>query len=349
MKKIFLPLIILSLSVIAFAQEQETFDIITYTPPPGGGWKAEQKQNVIGYTITDKIKKTWCQLGIYKSTASKGNIESDFKNEWDELAVKQYKATGLTENEVITTDGWKIKAGGGKFKFNNADAMVLLTTITGYKVCVSILAITNTEDYIDEVQALLESIDLKIPDTTKANVPPGNNPPANTNTANATIAGTWIKSGSVNPVYGNPVSWGTGGYTKDEYILYPNGTFKFYSKSFGYSITNLIFVKESGTYNINGNSITLTPKSSIVEAWSKKDGTDNWGKLVSSNKRNNETVTYTFTKHYFSGIQQWNLVLQTAKPTNRDGSFSSNTLFPNAYYYAPVSVNNTAINLPPGN
>lgn len=340
MKKLIVASIGIAFAGNLFAQSQ-TFDLITYTPPKG--WKAEQKQNVISYTISDTKKKTWCQIGIYKSIASKGSIESDFKNEWTELAVKQYKASGLKENEIVSADEWKIKAGGGKFIFNKADATVLLTTITGHNVCVSIIAITNTEDYIDQIQGLLESVDLKKPDVIKPTTTPVNNP------ATAAIAGTWIKSGSVNPVYGNPVSWGTGGYTKDEYILYPNGTFKFYSKSFGYSVTNLIFVKENGTYNINGNNITLVPKSSIVEAWSKKDGTDNWGKLVSSNKRNNETVTYTFTKHYFSGIQQWNLVLQAAKPTNRDGSFSGNTLFPNAYYYAPVSVNNTAISLPPGN
>ena len=340
-------IILLSLSVVAIAQKQQTFDIITYTPPKG--WKAEQKQNVMSYTITDKEKKTWCQLGIYKSTVSNGSIEKDFKNEWTELAVKPYKATGLKENEAATADGWIIKAGGGKFKFNNAEATVLLTTISGYMVCVSILAITNTQDYMGQIQTLLESIDLKKPDTNKTKVPVVNNSPANSNPVNASIAGTWIKSGSVNPVYGNSPSWSAGGYTKDQYTFYENGTYRFYSKSFGYSVTELILAKETGSFTISGNTITVSPTSSVVEAWNKKDGADKWGNMISIQKRTLEKVTYQFTKHYFSGIQQWNLVLQSAKPTNRDGGFSTFTLFSNAYYYAPLSNNNTTIELPPGN
>jgi hypothetical protein len=57
-------------------------------------------------------------------------------------------------------------------------------------------------------------------------------------------------------------------------------------------------------------------------------------------------VTYQFTKHYFSGIQVWNLVLQAQKATERDGPFSSNTTFPNAWYYAAISSNNPVIELP---
>jgi len=345
MKEIVLSFIIQTLSVVAFAQQQETFDLVTYTPPKG--WKAEQKKNVMGYTITDVTKKNWCQIGIYRSTTSNGNIESDFKQEWNELAVKQYKATGLKENAIEIAEDWKIKAGAGKFRFNNADATVLLTTISGYNICVSIIAVSNTEDYNNQVQTLLESVVIKKTDPNKPAPAPAKNPDNNSSAANASIAGTWIKSGSVNPSYGNSVSWGAGGYTKDQYTFFTNGTYTFYSKSFGYAVTNLIIAKETGTYTLSENKMTILPTSSEVEAWSKKDGADKWGKLVSSQKRPLEKNTYQFTKHYFSGIQQWNLVLQSANPTNRDGSFSTFTLFSNAYYYVPLSPNNTAIELPP--
>ena len=82
------------------------------------------------------------------------------------------------------------------------------------------------------------------------------------------------------------------------------------------------------------------------EAWSKKDGVDKWGKLLSTQTRKIEKVTYTFIKHYFSGIQVWNLVLQNNKATQRDGPFSSNTTFSNAWYYSPISSNNPIIELP---
>lgn len=344
MPKLFLFMVSLCPVLLSIAQNRETFDMVTYTVPKN--WKAEKKENLIGYTITDKSKKTWCQLGIYKNTASKGSIEKDFESEWNELAVKPYKASGLKTSEVASNDEWKIKVGGGKFQFNNADATVLLTTFTGYNRCISILAISNTENYINQVQDLLASVNLSIPDTTIFNVPSENSQIIVPNPSNAKIIGTWIKSGSANPVYGNSASWGTGGYTKDQYTFYENGTYTFFAKSFGYALTELILAKETGNFTINGNHLTVTPTSSIVESWSKKNGTDDWGKLTGRQKRALEISGYQFTLHYFSGIQQWNLVLQSANPTGRDGSFSTFTLFPNAYYYAPLSKNNTAIDLP---
>jgi hypothetical protein len=326
----------------AFAQKQ-TFDLITYTPPKE--WKKEEKKNVIVYTKVDNKTKKWCQIGVYKSTASKGTIEDDLHSEWNEMAVKQFKITDtMQETETQEAEGWKIKSASGKFNFNDKPAAILLTTFSGYDRCVSIMATTNSQSYLETIEIFVGGIDLKKPEADS-----NTSQPVSNDHNNAAITGTWIKSGSVSPVYGNPASWGAGGYTKNQYVFNANGTYAFYSKSFGYSVANLIFAKESGTYSVNGNKITVAPKTSVIESWSKKDNTDKWGRLVSSQKINLETTTYTFTKHYFSGIQIWNLVLQSDRPTNRDGSFSTFTLFTNAYYYAPVSLNNTAIDLPTGN
>jgi hypothetical protein len=160
------------------------------------------------------------------------------------------------------------------------------------------------------------------------------------------IVGTWAKATGSSMSYADPVSAGTAGYAKDQYEFSADGTYRFYSKLFRYSMDKLLLVRESGTYSISGNSLTITPQKSVIESWSKRNGTDKWGALISSQSRPKETVTYRFTKHYFSGIQLWNLVLQPANPTNRDGSFSTNTTFSNAYYYAPISANNTAIEVP---
>jgi hypothetical protein len=347
-KKILLCTILFVIATTVLAQQQ-TYDLVTYTPPKG--WTKEEKKNVIIFTKTDIAAKTWCQIGVYKSTVSKGSIEEDIKSEWNDLVVNYYKVTdSLQATETQEAEGWKIKAASGKFTFDNQPAAVMLTTFSGYNYCVSIIATTNSESYISAIEKFIETIDLKITDIVpEANTQvPATNMQESNNPANADIAGTWIKAGSVTPEYGSPASLGAGGSTKDEYIFNANGTYVFYSKVFGYSVKNLILVKESGNYSVNGNTLTIKPKTSIVESWSKKDGTDKWGNLVESVKRNLENVTYTFTKHYFSGIQQWNLILQTARPTNRDGSYGENPAFSNAYFFAPPSINNTPIDLPPG-
>lgn len=147
---------------ISFAQK-ETYDLITYTSLKG--WTKEEKQNVIVYTRVDNKNKTWCQIGIYKSTVSKGNIEDDLQSEWNEMAVKQFNITDTMQaTETQEADGWKVKTGSGKFTFNNQPAAVLLTTFSGYDRCTSIIATTNSQAYLEAIQDFVGSIDVKKPE-----------------------------------------------------------------------------------------------------------------------------------------------------------------------------------------
>ena len=87
MKSIFGLISVCILATTSFAQKQ-TFDLFTYTPPKG--WKKEIKSALTSYTYVDKKDKSWCQMGIYKSTVSKGNIDADFDSEWETLVQKQF-------------------------------------------------------------------------------------------------------------------------------------------------------------------------------------------------------------------------------------------------------------------
>lgn len=166
MKKIILFCLFVFSGAILLAQKQ-TYDLVSYTPP--AGWQIEVKNNLTSYTKTDSKKNSWCQVFIVKSTISKGSIEKDFESEWEELVVKNYKPDGKPETEeVIELDGWKIKAGTGKFVFNKADAIAMLTTASGYQRCVSIVAITNSQDYFPDITKILESVELVKPSTTNS-------------------------------------------------------------------------------------------------------------------------------------------------------------------------------------
>ena len=338
--KTLLTIITSLLFYTGFAQK-ETFDLTTYKAPPAKtGWIKEVKENYINYAKADSKKKTWCQIAIYKSTTSKGSIEKDFESEWQLLAVTPFKIKEAPQiDEVQEADGWKIKAGAGIFVFNNVNSSAMLTTMTGYNRCVSILAVTNSQDYAAQIQSLLESVDLIKPVT-------NTQPLVNNQNNNVDISGTWGKKAGVNPSYADPVANGNAGYSKDQYTFNTNGTYSFASKTFRYSSNKLLLVRENGSYQISGNNLTINPQKSVIEAWSKKDGTDKWGNLLSTQNRPLEKVTYTFTKHYFSGIEVWNLVLQASQVTVRDGPFSNNTTFSNAWYYAPISSINPVIEMP---
>src|SRR5205085_5230751 len=121
------------------------------------------------YTKTDKKKNKWCQVFIVKSTISKGSIEADFESEWQDLAVKNYNPSEAPVcRDTELADGWKVKTGVAKFIFNNADAMVMVTSFSGYDRCLSVVAISNSDVFTSDIARIMESVEMVKPSTTTA-------------------------------------------------------------------------------------------------------------------------------------------------------------------------------------
>ncbi len=159
MKQLFI-FFLYGLAVNTTLAQKETFDIVTCTPPKG--WKKELKKDVVNYFTINEKKKTWCKISVLKSIPSKGNIEADFNSEWETLAKPL--GTGTPQlSDIIDSEGWKMKNGAAKFSFNNAGAVASLTTISGNNVCVSIMATTNSQEYMGTIQDFLNSVNLKKP------------------------------------------------------------------------------------------------------------------------------------------------------------------------------------------
>jgi hypothetical protein len=318
--------------------QKENFDLINYTAPKG--WKKEVAENNISYTIINK--NLWCLINIVKSTNSLGSIDKDFENEWQELVVKSYKPADAPQlNEVQVANGWKIKAGGAKFVFNNSEAMVFLTTASGYDRCASIIATTNSQDYIKDIEALLASVDLLKPEIVSAQTATANN--ENTqHPAENSIIGTWcitasdqsdfrLKNGIMSTIF-------------RQYTFKGNGSYTCYLKTFD-SLMNSIFLgRESGTYKTSGNNLTINPQKNVLEEWSKKNNADQWGKLLKTQKIALEKVTYSFSKIYIPENNEWQLILKTANQTKRDGTF--NNYEKNAWIYIITSPARPVIKLP---
>jgi len=323
MKKIFFFLII-CLSFTDIYAQKETFDLFAFTPP--AGWKKEVTQNSISYIATNKKNGSWCRIGILKSTISKGSIEADFESEWQDMIVKNYNPTAPPVlNEVRETDGWKVKEGVAKFKFNNADAQAMLTTISGFERCASIVVTINSQEYLENIDTFLKSVEFK--KMVMAAQPPV------TDNSNSSIIGTWGISASDQSSY--RMNNGVMNYIVRQYTFNENGTYSFVTKTFDPFMDKLLLGKENGTYLISGTNLTITPQKSVLEVWSKKNGNDEWGKFLSSQNIELETVKYKFTKYYMSGIKEWNLILQADKQTYRDGTFSGNAAFKNSWIYSP--------------
>ena len=109
----------------------------------------------------------------------------------------------------------------------------------------------------------------------------------------------------------------------------------------------ILLKREQGVFQISGNNITIIPQENVMEAWSKKNNADSWGRLLEAQQIPLEKVTYRFTKDYVSDRQEWNLILQTENVTKREGPvMTSNTRFENAYYYNQISPSHPLLELP---
>lgn len=141
----------------AVQAQKQTYDIVTHTPPKN--WKKEITASACRYSF---IKgKSWCTITIYKNTTSLGGVEKDFDKEWTDLAATPLKISAAPQTlDVMEADGWKIKTGSSPFSFNNADALAMLTTFSGYNARLSILVSTNSQEYSKTVEDFIASIEL---------------------------------------------------------------------------------------------------------------------------------------------------------------------------------------------
>lgn len=339
MKKLLL-LVICTLTIQggAVAQTRDSFDLATFRAP--AGWTRDVKENGLIFTASDKQKGSFAMIVLYRSGLSSGDPKRDFDADWGQFVVGAFSVKDKPEMESPRqADGWTITTGGSTFESELGTSAVILSTYSGFGRKLSAAAVFNNQEYTQAIDAFASSIVLNKPAANAA-------VPAAPASAENSILGTWGSNTGASMTYGDPVAAGMAGYTKSQYTLNADGTYIFNSKTFRMGYDKIILVRESGTFQINGANLTIKPQKSVIQAWSKLNGVDKFGRLLTTQNRKLETVTYRFTKHYFSGIDQWQLILQADAPTERDGPFSTYTLFTNAWYYGTISANNPVIELP---
>jgi hypothetical protein len=343
-RNLFIFLLLASCTSSGADAQTETFDITTFAVPRS--WERQTATDWVSYHTYDKAQNRMCRAWVYKGFGSSGNAQDDFTHFWQQIVATPYKLTRQPAPQTRKINGWTVLSASASVTDQGYPYTALLHVYSGNGVSVPFFFMYDNNAYLPDIQKLLASLNIKA----KANTQPvaADNPPANGTSAakEGFIVGTWINTSSVLSDFNDPYALSKGGYVTHQYIFQTNGTYTFASKSFSYMSDKLILAKENGTYQLAGNQLTLIPQNSVVETWSKKDNSDKWGSRLSSQPRRLEKTTYTVTHHYFSGIQQWNLVLQSGSPTARDGSFSGNTTFANAYYYVPASSNATPIEMP---
>ncbi len=136
------------------ALSQQTFDLVSYTAPKG--WKVETAATYISYTKQDG--GSWSQIGIYQHTPSKGSIQKDFDQEWNELVTKYYGIKTPAETSSGQADGWQVKTGAGLWKRQGVNVTTILTTYTGNGVTFSVLCNATAAPYLEDYKKMIGSL-----------------------------------------------------------------------------------------------------------------------------------------------------------------------------------------------
>ncbi len=321
---------LISYSIEVLAQ-QETYDIVSYTPPKN--WKKEDHSTAAVYSRIDG--GSWAQMGIYKSTASKGSIAEDADSEWNAIVLALHAVEKEEKTTIESADGWSVMSRSGVWRYNGANVAVILTTFSNGKTCVSLLCNATAKPYLKEYQKLVSSITLNQMPQNQYSYEPG--------TSAENITGLWANN--MNETSG----YMSGGYFRREYQFNANGTYQYRAKHWSNFIKDIQFIRETGTYTINGNQLTLVPGQATGEWWSKaKSGrTNEWGSYQKAYQHPLEKTTYTFELKYLSGMENTYLILKTNKPTARDGK-QSNQGNANEFNYSSTPIGKSLIDNPPG-
>ncbi|MET0464712.1 MAG: hypothetical protein ABW007_16225 [Chitinophagaceae bacterium] len=297
--------------------QKKTFDIVTYTSPLS--WTEDVQESYVAYSKQNG--STWGQAAIYKSTASKGDIDSDMEKEW-EAVVLSLRAVGKEEKTVAKTfNGWTVLSKSGSWQYNGAEVATILTVFSNGRTCISLLCNATAESYLKEFVQLTQSVEL--PGQPAA--PTVDPAVANAETKATSIIGLWGTYNNETSGYINGMPLTTGGYFRKEYEFYQDGTYLYRAKDWSNFAKEIRFAYETGTYKLAGDQLTLTPVKGKTEWWGKASSgrTSEWGSRVRTGAFNREKITYSMEVRYLTGMERACLYLRSNRSTERDGAASA--------------------------
>ncbi len=147
-------------SMFVYSQKG-SYDLVNYTLPASGSWTKDQNNSFITFTYIDK-QNNWCQIIIYKATASSGNIDSDFNAEWNELTAKNLSITSGPKRSGVKKIGqWTSVVGEGKALFDGLEMFIRHQVISNAGNRISVIGKTNSTKFLKTIEEVNNSVTLR--------------------------------------------------------------------------------------------------------------------------------------------------------------------------------------------
>lgn len=342
--KLLIALQFTGMSLQAFSQQQ-SLDVLSFTVPKN--WQQVKTDGGIQLSVTNKTTGAYAIAIVTKTKSSTAAAADNFNNDWNTLVRNAVQVKEEPTMQAPTQEnGWDLLSGGSKYTDNGSTGAVTLLTATAGSQTVSVVLFTNTTNYQEELAAFLNSLQLaKASEEAVTNAP---NSPATTTPGTTSIVGLWTNYVlETTGYYINGSPQYTAGYLRKEYTFYSDGTYLFRNKQWLTKAPDITFIYETGTYAVQGNQLTLTPKTGKGGFWTKKASTKEWGSFKKSSDYKLEKTTYTFKiildPTYGNSIQ-----LTATKPTARDGGQFNAPDDPYEFRYSDRRGQASLVDNPPG-
>ena len=308
-------------STAVSAQKPETFDIISFKTPKG--WQKETGKNAVQLGVDDAATGGTCLITMFKPLPGSNDSKANFQSAWKTIVKETVSVSAKPQMQPpINKNGWTAQSGVAAYQSGEKKGVVLLVTMSGGSKMVNILVLTNTDQFQQAIGDFLGSVDL--PKVKVAAV----QPKEQTKSPNLLTKYLWKSHQNRKDGMGN-----NAGYSTNSYQFYSNGTYKFSNTTFQYYVPKFYMVIENGTYQVNGNKITIKPAKSRFEV-RRREKTDPVSK---SGNLSLGVVQYRF--EYTTIYDRLRLVLtpssETETETERDGVFNyyANGAMTKSYLY----------------
>lgn len=164
--------LLLLLAVSTAAAQTQTFDAVSFTPPPG--WAAAQDQDHVTFTLIDSAARTYVMLAVYNSTLGSSDAERDFSSEWNELVGKSFSAGSAPRSTAgQSRAGFTFREGGAQVRQQNGQpSYVRLLVFPAGQRRFSVMLVATNEKALQarqsEVQSFVDSLRLTTPSASAA-------------------------------------------------------------------------------------------------------------------------------------------------------------------------------------
>jgi hypothetical protein len=248
--------------------QRETFDLLSFVPPPG--WERKTQKGVISFLKTNPEQTSYCLIAVFDSRVGTDDLQKEFSIEWNSL-IEQDKhiAAPVAPTVEKGNNGWSAVTGNA-LSATSPPYLANLITMVGQGRVVSMLFYISDEKYMPEVKQFISEMKLvPVQNTTTINSQPTSAAPitTSTGTGNASIAGIWrslCNDGSDSFGVTNASGTGysaiyssSGKLRVKQIILFADGTFCNYMMPGGY----LNYAEQRtqdpntwGIYRLNGNN-----------------------------------------------------------------------------------------------